>query len=358
MSQQFGSHSRSHSTVMVALLVLTQTLFTITASADQAKHTALLPVTKAAGFGFGMRLYVFATKVGNLDVDVPLLFDTGSAATSIECRELFSPTICNTTGINSRDVKGSGIRVTSSKVDLRFESIIEHTQLAYAKLSFGMTGNDMTTEVEVPFLIRLSETDRATGAKIETGHKGVLGASPIDATNVQTGGLSVLRSIDVGPDRKRGFILKAVGVDFRDCANYIRSCPHELLLQIGIGPGDYAGFSLVKAKRPAARWPFAATTACLSFDGKKVCRPTLFDTGSAKSIVASRPTGSSTTLPDSEAVSIESSSFDTFQLKPTERTPFEFAPNLPFNVIGVSYFMTHDFLIDYEGKTIGFGELR
>lgn len=243
--------------------------------------------------------------------------------------------------------------MTGSRIESRFESVIEESILAYAKLSFGTKDISVATETEVPFLIRLREVDRSSGAEITTGHRGVVGISPLDTSKRRADAVSAFRAINPGRGLKRGIILRAVGSDFQYCIDDLEKCERKPLLQVGLSDRDGEGFQISKAKRLAPRWPFATTDACFRFGGEKVCKATLIDTGSVKSIIAANGPDNAEQLSDQEVLVVESKSLGTFSLKPDGARTIVFEPKLPFHVIGITFFMERNLLIDYEKNMIG-----
>lgn len=346
----------------VFLRLLTSALLLLTClqspSYSEGGKATVLPVIKAKGENSGERLYLPVVKVGNLKTDIPLLLDSGSSSTSIDCRALFSEEVCKTGKIRQKDIKGSGLRVTNTMIKERFESVLHDSQLAYAKLAFGSVNASVETESEVPFLIRLRERDRKTGSEISTSHKGVVGISPFDTSKVRADAVSAFRAINLGKGLKRGIILYAAGSQFEDCIEHLESCGRKPLLQVGLREEDFTGFEVSKAKRLAPRWPFATTDACLSFGKNRVCKATLIDTGSVKSIIAADGPGNADELSGQEELVVESKSLGDFKLKAEGRRSIVFDSKLPFHVLGITFFMTHDYLIDYERNAIGVSASR
>jgi hypothetical protein len=330
-------------------------LFSQAGRAQDAAMPMAIALTKYSESGQGDRPFITVTRVGNREVNVPLLFDTGTAGTTVDCKLILPKERCSDKGVVlSASDSEYGIRVTETKIEHKFEMVIEHGQLAYAKISIGTKGADISTAGEVPFTIRYKEVERSTGKTTKTGINGIFGASPIDATLQRAGEISVLREIEVGTGLHKGYFLTPMGKTWKNCAKRLDLCPTVQALHIGIDEEIRKQFRLSATKRPSSRWPFATVEACIGYGKKISCKQTLFDTGSPKSIIAEKLAGSSNTLPRKSTISVTGKDFGEVRLASDPRRQVIFVPNLEFHVVGLRYFEENSLLFDFDTNEIGF----
>jgi hypothetical protein len=315
-----------------------------------------LPLVKLSHPAAGHRLYIKLLGLGQRKVDVPLLFDTGSAGVSVDCRAVLGPKLCTENGVTAdKELLVDGIRITTQKISNRFEKVIEHGQLAYAQVSFGSPANLVSTSKEIPFFLRYKEEDRQTGKTTHTTHMGVFGVSPIDASTQGEFLKSPLSSVEVGPGLLKGFYLSPIGTNWVACSHKKNNCPLAMSLHLGIDENIKKDFSLTEIKRLSNRYPFPTVEACVAFQKQKVCKQTLFDTGATKTIISKKPrTNRETFLRVGESVTVSAPIVGEWKFQIKSNAEFELTDLIDFNLIGVRYFEKNSLLFDFEKGQIGF----
>lgn len=319
-------------------------------------NASVLPLIKFTDVIDGHWLYIRLVGLGQRKVDVPLIFDTGHSGISVDCRALLGYELCTKEGIKTdNEMLVDGIRITAKKVSQRFEKVIEYAQIAYARVSFGSSESPVSTSKEIPFLLRYKEEDRATGKTIVTGHMGVFGVSPIDATSSGIWYKSPLASVKIGPSLSKGFYLSPIGANWVACYNHMSNCPLTMSLHIGIDDSIKKEFKLTKIKRLSNRYTFATVKACVAFQKQSVCKQTLFDTGSPKSIVSQKPQNSSSPfLRAGERATLSGPAVGEWRFETKSNGEILLTDAIEFNVIGIHYFEKNSLLFDLETGQIGF----
>jgi hypothetical protein len=326
------------------------------AAQDSGSGSVQLPLIKLSNPTAGHRLYIKMLGLGQRKVDVPLLFDTGHAGISVDCKAVLGAELCTEDGIKAdKELLVDGIRITTKKISMKFESVIEHGQLAYAQVKFGSPESPISTSKEIPFFLRYKEEDRATGKATRTEHMGVFGVSPIDATSQGEFLKSPPANVEVGPGFRRGFYLSPIGEKWVRCSNKKNDCPLAMSLHIGIDANILKEFALTETKRLSNRYAFPTVEACVAVQKESICKQTLFDTGAAKIIVSKKPKNNRETfLPVGANVAVSGPIDGEWKFKTKSAAEVQIADFIDFNVVGIRYFENNSLLFDFEKGQMGF----
>ena len=320
------------------------------------RNTSVVPLIKFTDVFDGHWLYIRLVGLGQRKVDVPLIFDTGNPGISVDCGAVLGSEFCTEAGVKlDKKFLADGIRVTTKKVSQRFEKVIEYGQIAFARVSFGSSESLVSTSKEIPFLLRYKEEDRATGKTTVTGHMGVFGVSPIDATSSGIWYKSPLTSVKTGSSLSKGFYISPTGTNWVDCRSNMSNCPLAMSLHIGIDDNIKKEFKLTKIKRLSSRYPFPTVQACVAFQNQRVCKQTVFDTGSPKTMISQKAQNSSNPfLPAGESATLSGPAVGEWRFETKSNGEILLTDAIAFNVLGIHYFEENSLLFDLETGQIGF----
>ena len=301
-------------------------------------------------------LYVRVLALGDRQVDVPLLFDTGSVGITMECESILPARYCSADGIKiDGPLELDGLKVTTQRAVAQYGTYDEYGNIAYAKVGFGAPGHLIATAEAIPILVRYKQVRRATGEIVggPLWPKGIFGVSPVGFT---AGGLlpSPMGAIDVPAGQHKGYRLSPIGTDWKICTNERGNCPEIDALHVGIAPTAKTGFTLAKLKKLPSEHYFPFVETCIAWKQEKVCRPTIYDTGNSTIMVAGRPPkGTTAPLPIGTEVAATMPDAEAWRFTVQYLPEVEFNPNMDVHLLGIRYFETNSLLVDLESQEIG-----
>lgn len=301
-------------------------------------------------------LYVRVLALGNRRVDVPLLFDTGSAGITIACESVLPTHYCSTDGIKiKKNLELDGLTVTTRRIVSQYGTYDEYGNLAFARIRFGSEASSVTSSEAVPLLIRYKKVRRATGEVVggPLWPKGIFGVSPVGA---QADGFlrSPIEAIDVPPGWHRGYRLSPIGAAWRACTNEQRNCPEVAALYLGVDEAARKSFALAKLGKVKSQHYLPFVEACVAWLDQTVCRPTIYDTGNSTIMIAGEPpAGAGPSLAVGTDVSVTGPDARAWRFTTLYQPEVEFAPHMDIHLIGIRYFETNSLLVDVDAQEIG-----
>jgi hypothetical protein len=301
-------------------------------------------------------LYINVLKVGELHVNQPLLFDTGSSGMTIDCHVIVpEPQYnCMETGIKiPKDMELGGVKITKQKVIMRYGTYDEYGNLAYANVSIGSSENQISTVEPIPILIRYKKVRRSNGEVVggPLWPKGIFGTSPIGGGGPNQVIKSPLEAMTVNSGMMKGYFITPVGTEWKVCTNEERNCPEVAALHLGIHKTIKDEFKNIKWKIFDKRANFPTVDACIAWERKIICQHTLFDTGNS-TIQVGLNTKKKHLETGVEMLVSKTSLFE-WRFSTEYQPEVEFLPQ-NFNIVGIRYFETNSYLIDIDAKEIGF----
>jgi hypothetical protein len=345
------------------------------------------------------RLVMMATSVGSTPVSMPLIFDTGSAGVTLYAPSIFPSSMVSSAGFvfpsGQTSITYNGITVTNQQGTRTYGSTdlrAQNGNIGYAQLTFGDAQGQLTTEV-MPILLYYSITDVLTGLPLEVpsfqqgifGVAGTSGSIVLPGSVAPPGGypacatgtnstcyvVSALKYLKYGSSISAGFMLSPATIQSCDIGT-AGSCAPVPMLTIGLSAASKAGFSTVSLPCPPNGYTGPASIA-----GYPVCQKTIenttvmvsgdtagtiigsavFDTGTANVQIAT-PAGSSfpSTVPVGSTLLVTTPSGFTYSYNSSISDPFATIVNADFSgstVIGIGYFTTNSFFIDFSSGTEG-----
>lgn len=115
------------------------------------------------------RLFIFVAAVGSQAVNMPLAFDTGSAGITLNALDIFPSSIVTSNGFvfesNQTSVTYQGIVVTNQQGTRSYGGTAgktEYGNIGYATVAFGDSAG-MVTTTQMPVFLYYAVTDNATG---------------------------------------------------------------------------------------------------------------------------------------------------------------------------------------------------
>lgn len=340
-----------------------------------------------------------ATSVGSAPVSMPLIFDTGSAGVTLYAPSIFPASIVTSAGFTfpsgQASITYNGVTVTNQQGTRTYGSTelrAQNGNIGYAQLTFGDAQGELTTET-MPVFFYYSITDVLTGQPLEVPsfQQGVFGVASTSGTialpgSVEPSGgypacaadtdgtcyvVSVLKYLKYGNSVSAGFMLSPATIQSCDITT-AGSCAPVPMLTIGLDSTSKAGFSTVSLPCPPngylgptsiAGYPVCQkiiddTTVMVSGASVgTVIGEAAFDTGTANMQIAT-PAGSS--FPSSVSVGssilVTTTSGFTYRYVTTSADPLATIVNQDFSgssIIGIGYFTTNSFFIDYGLGTEG-----
>jgi hypothetical protein len=345
------------------------------------------------------RLVVMATSVGTVPVSMPLIFDTGSAGVTLYAPSIFPASMVTTAGFvfpsGQTSMSYNGITVTNQQGTRTYGSTnlrAQNGNIGYAQLTFGDGDGQLTTTV-MPVLLYFSITDVTTGQPLEVSsfQQGIFGVASTSGTIALPGSVeppggnpactpdtnttcyvvSALKYLQYGNSVSAGFMLSPAPIQTCDITS-AGSCAPAPMLTIGLSAAMKAGFSAVSLPCPPngyvgpasiAGYPVCQkivdnTTVMVSGDTVgTITGGAVFDTGTANMQIAI-PTGSSfpSTVPVGSSVLVTTSSGFTYGYVSTSSDPLATIVNADFSgstIIGIGYFTTNYFFIDFSSGSEG-----
>jgi hypothetical protein len=346
------------------------------------------------------RLFIPVTAVGTAAVSMPLAFDTGSAGITLYALDIFPASMVSAGGFvfasGQTSIAYQGITVTNQSGTRRFGSATTgRTQtgnIGYATVTFGDGGGTLMTTTMPVFLYYLI-TDNSTGQSEPVPHqRGWFGVNDAPNLITITGSLepvtgfpgcaagtagscyvaSVLKYLTYGAGVNAGFMLSPAALQSCDITAP-GDCAPSPMLTVGLNDTVKSGFSTVKLTCPPSNYLGPAM-----IDGYAVCQagipntlitvsgsasgmlagPVLFDSGTP-SMVLNVPGAAvfPASVPPGNTVLVQTASGFTFSY--TAGTGSEVTNTVvqqnsaAESIIGIGYFTTNSFFIDFTAGTEG-----
>lgn len=346
------------------------------------------------------RITVMVTAVGSATVNIPAVFDTGSAGVTLYAPNIFPSSMVTASGFvfaeGQTSLAYNGITVTNQQGTRTYGTTNLRSQngnLGFATLTFGDQSGELTTAV-MPVFFYYSVTDETTGQIIDAAGSLQLGIFGVASTSGEivvagsaapSGGppacatgtagscytVSPLKYLQYGTGVSAGFKLAAATIQTCDI-NTSGNCAPEPILTVGLNATLESGFST--ASLPCPPNGYVGPT---SIAGYPVCQKTtdnvtimisgntsgtitggaVFDTGTANMQVAVPAVGSfPPVVPAGASVLVTTPSGFTYNYTATATDPLFTIVNSGFSgssIIGIGYFTTNSFFIDFSSSTTG-----
>ena len=337
------------------------------------------------------------TSVGTVPVTMPLGFDTGSAGVTLYAESIFPSSMVTSAGFifpaGQTSITYNGITVTNLQGTRGYGTLnqtVEYGNLGFAQLTFGDAQGQLTTEAMPIFLFYSIQYTTGQGFS-PPGWQGWFGVASTNGTidvagSVEPPGgfaacteqtttscyvVSAIKYMNYGDQVSAGFMLSPAAIQNCDITTP-GSCSPAPMLTVGLNASVESGFSTTPLVCPPngylgppviAGYPvcqknipnvtIAASGASVgSFTGDA-----FFDTGTAY-IYLSTPTGSSfpAVVPPGTTVAVTPpSGFNysyTVAATGTATTVVDAGGN-GNSIIGVQYFTTNSFLLDFTSSITG-----
>jgi hypothetical protein len=346
------------------------------------------------------RLTVMVTSVGSAAVEIPAVFDTGSAGVTLYAPNIFPASMVTANGFvfpnGQTSLTYNGITVTNQQGTRTYGTTNPRAQngnLGFATLTFGDAQGTLTTAV-TPIFFYYSVTDVTTGQIIGAAGSLALGVFGVASTSGEivmagstqpAGGfpacatdttsscytVSPLKYLQYASGVNAGFMLAPASLQMCDI-NSAGCCTPEPILTVGLSAALESGFSTMSLPCPPNGYVGPASIA-----GYPVCQKTandvsimvsggttgsitggaVFDTGTADMQIAV-PAGSSfpAAVPVGTTVLVMTPSGFTYSYASTASDPSLTVVDSGFNgssIIGIGYFTTNGFFIDFSSSSIG-----
>ncbi|MGC2030895.1 MAG: hypothetical protein WA642_12815 [Steroidobacteraceae bacterium] len=360
-------------------------------------HSMTMDLYPVQSSSTGPRLFMMVTAVGSQAVNMPLAFDTGSAGITLYAGDIFPSTLVNSAGFvipeGQSSITYNGITVTNQqgvrKYGYATNGRSQTGNIGYATITFGNADGQLTTQVMPVFLYYLI-TDNATGnpepVPIQRGWFGVnSGPGLINVTNSTepAGGYPVCTASTLGSCRVASvfkYFSYASGLDAGFMVNpaALQSCDITVaddctpapILTVGLTQAQEAGFSTSSLICPPSTYvgpltiqDFAVcqasipnTTITLSGPATGVFTAApLFDTGNPAMVLLD-PSSSSTptVLPAGTMVMLSlPSGFIYNYSTTTQGMGTTTVSTTETTGIGIQFFTTNSFFIDFTSNTEG-----
>lgn len=343
------------------------------------------------------RLGVFVTAVGSASVNMPLIFDTGSAGVTLYAPDIFPASMVTSAGFvfpaGQTSITYNGITVTNQQGTRLYGSNVEHTQtgnLGFTQLTFGDAQGKITTGT-MPVFLYYSAQEVATGAAIamQANNHGIFGVAPTSGSITIAGSVapaggypvcapdtvgtcsvaSALKYIQYSSTVNAGFMLSPAQIQTCDITT-AGSCTPEPMLTVGLTPALESGFSTMSLVCPPGGY-----TGPPDIAGYPLCQKTIDDTTFSVSDVPGSTTGGAVFDTGTDGMQIApqtGSTFPTFVnpgIPVMISTPSGFTYNYvsgsgplstsvitdtgDISIVGIGYFTTNSYFVDFTASVVG-----
>jgi hypothetical protein len=340
---------------------------------------------------------LLVTSVGTVPVRMPLGFDSGSAGVTLYAPSIFPPDMVSSSGfvfpVGQTSLSYNGITVTNLQGTRSYgteNQTVEHGNLGFANLTFGDSAGVITTLTMPLFLFY--DVDYVTGNGYMTPTwQGWFGVASTDGTIVVPGSaqpsggfgacaadstatcyvVSGLKYVDYKSEVNSGFMLSPAA-SFPSCdITTPGSCPPQALLTVGLNASIEKAFNTDPLTCPPNGY-----TGPPEIDGYPVCQKTIdgvtvsvsgetngtytsgaiFDTGTAY-VYLSTPANSnfpSSIGPGSTVDVTTPSGFHySYEAGSGTATTIVAEGGNGNSIIGVQYFTTNYYLLDFTSSIAG-----
>ena len=347
----------------------------------------------------GNRLFITITGVGNTNVSSPVAFDTGSAGLTLYAPNIFPSNIVTRDGgfvfpAGQTSLTYQGITVTNQQGYRKYGGANGRTQtgnIGYAQVTFGDSRGSLTTDV-MPILFYYQVTATATGVleapQVQQGWFGVNtnpGQITVPNSVAPSGGfpacdpnttgtcyaVSVLKFLHYASSVDAGFMLTPTQLQPCDMS-VAASCTPASALTVGLTPALVTGFNTLSLTCPPLNY-----TGPSIISNYQVCAADIpgtlisvsgTNTGSltAQVLFDSGNPGVSLNIPPGIAFPAALIAGDTVQVTTASGFVYSYTAGTGVNdsvvtlnstagqsVIGIGYFTTNSFFIDFTSGTEG-----
>jgi hypothetical protein len=354
----------------------------------------------------GNRLFVMLTGIGSEAVNLPLIFDTGSAGLSVNALDIFPSAMVSSGGFifspGQNAITYNAITVTNQTATREYggsTGTTQHGNLGFASVTFGDSSGQITT-ASIPIFLYYAVTSTPTGQAITPDpQQGVFGVDPapgtINVTDASGGAsdyqlcsstsgatcyvFSVLSSVTYVAGLDAGFMLAPANLA---CTGTPAQCPAQSILTVGLTTMAESPFSTVRLTCPPNSYPGPTTVNGNSVCAKDIadatitvtgigqfCGPVLFDTGTPDiqlNVPSDACSASFTSATDASVAgaSVMVQTPSGFVYNFVAGPPYSPGVNSPSSidltqdstadtVLGIFYFTTNSFFIDYATNIEG-----
>ncbi len=341
-------------------------------------------------------LRVMVTSVGAATVTMPLAFDTGSAGVTLYAQSIFPASMVSSAGFvfpaGQNTITYDGITVTNLQGTRSYGTVnqtIEHGNLAFAELTFGDASGTVTTQTMPIFLFYSIDDTAGSGYTPGSFWQGWFGVSSTNGTvdvanSIEPAGgfagcatnsnttcyvVSAMKYVDYGNQVNAGFLLSPAPLQSCDSGT-AGSCKPQPMLTVGLDASVESGFSTTPLVCPPNGYSGPATLA-----GYPVCQKNIpvtvsasglstgvfsgdatFDTGTSY-FNFSTPAASAFPNPVEAGSTVTITTPSGFNYTYTADSTGTSATNVvgsdSNSVIGIQYFTTNYFLLDFTAGIVG-----
>ena len=359
------------------------------------KVMSLYPVSSASG----NRLYVMVTSVGSTAVNMPLIFDTGSAGITLYAPAIFPSSMVSSSGFTfpagATSISYGGITVTNQQGTRAYGGTSGTTQvgnIGYATVTFGDSSGVLTTST-MPVFLYYSILQTATGQPASpVPQQGIFGVNSVTnvitvagstepaagdpACSQQSSGtcrvVSVLKYVQYAQGIDAGFMVSPAALQSCDITT-TGNCTPQPMLTVGLNSTLEAGFSTVNLTCPPPANTYVGPS---SMDGYPVCLAAIpgttlavsglangtltgeviFDSGTPFMVVSvPAGVGFPASIPGGTDVLVTTPSGFTYSyIAATGATNTVVEANsTAASIVGVAYFTTNSLFVDFTTSTEG-----
>jgi len=350
------------------------------------------------------RLTVMLTAVGSSTVNMPLIFDTGSAGVALLATGLFPSSILTSSGFvfpsGQTSITYNGITVMDQQGTRAYglqgvSEVALNGNIGYAQLSFGDAQGELTTAV-MPVFLYYSITDTTTNTTLAATayQQGLFGVAPsageivLPSSVAPQGGypacaqdtdstcfvVSPLKYLQYGPGLNAGFLLTPAALQSCDITT-AGSCSGAPMLKVGLTAALESGFSATSLVCPESGVGPSTIAGFLPCDktiddntinisgpvSAGIAGSIVFDTGTSRMIIAAPVAALAVislpaVLPEGSTVLIGTPSGFTYSYQSTSSDPFYtsvYAGYTGPSIVGIGYLTTNSLYIDFSSSTEG-----
>lgn len=350
------------------------------------------------------RLYVIVTAVGTQPVHMPLVFDTGSAGITLNAQDIFPSSVVGPGGFRFPEGGSSmtynGIIVTNQQATRDYggaNGTVEHGNIGFAAVTFGDDYGQLRTSLMPVFLYYAITQAAPPFGSVTPAEQGLFGVDPLADKVVvsqtappageqfpecapQTAGtcytVSVLKYLEYAEGLDAGFVLTPASLQACDISQS-GECAPVPMLTVGLTDPLERGFSAVTLVCPPTNSELPAYYGPQEVNGYMVCEKSipnstvslsgpvigsltgrvLFDSGTPAPYLYPADSPFPATVPTGTMVLVSLPSGFTYTYtagsSPITDTSINSEANNDQNHIGVAYFTTNSFFIDYKMNSEG-----
>lgn len=317
------------------------------------------------------RIFLPISQVGSNNVNLKMVFDTGSEGLVFQASSILPLELVADTGIVIKDKDSlvvNGITVTRAKVSSTYgDGNNKRTfsgNIAYANIRIGDNQGSVRTK-RMPFLVVYKGVYDETQLKVpvDPNSDGIAGvyssADPVPGLITKRGDIkSPFAYLNLAPGLHAGFTLAPLSyINWDNVTDYI-STPGQPLLTIGLDDRSSNGFA-VQAQRMVPKGYFPNLHASLVEQNAAPANlAILLDTGTPRGNVLFLQVPSPTRIFTSDPVSFSTPEGFSYSYIPDAGYNLTRLLPLPPNpsreaIYGINFFLENAFQLDYTAHTIG-----